>query len=234
MSRTFETKAMMLESLRAGRKTVTQLSKELGLSKATVSQHIAELRRMGEVIEDDNSHFRRIKYFRLSSGSTREGKGIMPHWQTYAVIVAIVAAAIGGGTLAYYGSYNTPHMSVLPGGPQGAAPGAFACPVLLFYRTANYSDISTIVNGIAEGSPCYLTYVNLSSSMFDIGTGIAYHSANGTVSVPAVSYSYTLTAGQIARLENESVSGECWATNALQFFGISSQRPHSCVASIYS
>ena len=234
MSKTFETKAMLIESLRSGRKTVTQLSEELGLSKATVSQHIAELKHMGKVVEDDNSHFRRMKYFKLSNSYSRGEAKAMPHWQVYGVVIAVVAAVIGGGAMAYYGAYAAAHAHTMSGVPSGTAPGAFACPALFFYSTANYSDVSTVVDGIASGSPCYLTYVNFSNSTLDIGTGTIYRSANGKVDVPGVGYSYTLTAGQIAKLESESSNGECWADNAMRFFNVSYMKPQSCVTGIYS
>ena len=60
-----ETKTQILGRLGGRKRTVTQLSEELGLAKSTVSQHMAELQRMGKVRESDNSWFRKTKYFEI-------------------------------------------------------------------------------------------------------------------------------------------------------------------------
>lgn len=64
MGKTLETKKKILKMLRERDQTISELSRSLNLSTATVSQHIGELQRMGAVEKVDNEHFKRLKYYR--------------------------------------------------------------------------------------------------------------------------------------------------------------------------
>ena len=242
MSRTLETKKLLLEKLGRKKSTVTDLSRELGLAKSTVSQHLAELKRMGMVDEENDMFFRKVKYFRLSQEKTGAERRIVAGWQGY-IVLAVVIAAVAGGVYWLNGQQNGPSFqslstntlqtSVNPGGPAtGVRP--VACPLLQYYKSANYSDVSTVIGYIANGSPCYVTYVNTSASMLRIGGGTPYTSGNGTVNVASVNYSYTLDARQMSRLKNESSANDCWAYTSLQFFNVSYPEPQTCNANIYS
>lgn len=67
MSRTLETKKKILELLENKKMTITELSKELGLSKATVSQHIDELTRINAVEKVDTEYYKKLKYYKTTT-----------------------------------------------------------------------------------------------------------------------------------------------------------------------
>lgn len=74
MSKELETKARILELLKAKDMTVVELSVELGLSRATVRQHISELRAVGAIEEIPDAYFRKhISY----KAKRSEGKTIL-------------------------------------------------------------------------------------------------------------------------------------------------------------
>jgi DNA-binding transcriptional ArsR family regulator len=64
MGKTLETKKRILSLLRKREMTMTELSDELDLSNATVSQHLSELQSAGAVEKLENEHFRKLKYYR--------------------------------------------------------------------------------------------------------------------------------------------------------------------------
>ncbi len=66
MGKTFETKSKIIGLLRVGQKTLTQLYTELGLSPATVCQHLQELCNAGILDCRNDEHFRKLKYYSLS------------------------------------------------------------------------------------------------------------------------------------------------------------------------
>lgn len=65
MSKTLKTKRKILALLKGKDMTITGLSAALGLSNATVSQHIEELSRAGTIERVENEHFRKLKYYRI-------------------------------------------------------------------------------------------------------------------------------------------------------------------------
>src|SRR5271157_2870730 len=95
MSKTLETKDKILKMLKAEKKTVSELSVELGLSKATISQHLQELKGIGVVEEADNHYFRRLKYYQIrpgteiSSGRAVAGSSILK--AALGLFIAIIA-----------------------------------------------------------------------------------------------------------------------------------------------
>lgn len=94
MSAVAETKNRILERLRTGKKNVTQLSAELGLSKATVSQHMQELREMGLIEEEDNRFFRSVKYFRIKESSAENVQTATSNAKYYKYIAALAIIAV--------------------------------------------------------------------------------------------------------------------------------------------
>ncbi len=250
MGKMMETKREILNRLKGGRATVSQLSEELGLAKSTVSQHLTELKDMGAIEEDDNHYFRRLKYFKLKGDAKQNPTPVFNTvWVGAIAVVAVAALFVAiyslGGLVPYLPHglpqnhlQNVSSNSTLPaitsnGGPAGPA-GAAACPLLLVYPTANYSSVSTIIGHVANASPCYMTYINVSSSTIRVGQGVKFTSLNGTLSVPSVGYTYSLTAGQLSVLENYTAQGYCWAYDTLAAFGVNATHPSQCRANIYS
>ena len=60
------TKDKILSILSNGNKTLTDISRELNLSKPTVSQHLQELKRAGAILEVEPESNRKWKYYRLN------------------------------------------------------------------------------------------------------------------------------------------------------------------------
>ncbi len=242
MGKTLETKREILNKLKEGRRTVSQLSEELGLAKSTVSQHLVELKGMGEVEEDDNRHFRKLKYYRIKGESTREAKPVFNTMWIGAIAAAAVIAALAsvyalGGFTPQIGSHPQnlgSNGNYIPSITSSSSGGAYSCPLLRAYPTANYSDVGTIIGYVANASPCYITYINVSNSTISVGSGVKFMSYNGTMSVPSLNYTYVMTTSQRARLLNDTAQGYCWAYDALQAFGVNATHPAKCKANIYN
>jgi DNA-binding transcriptional ArsR family regulator len=64
MGKTLETKKRILSLLKKKEMTISELSRELGLSTATISQHLDEMRSIGAVEKMENEHFKKLKYYR--------------------------------------------------------------------------------------------------------------------------------------------------------------------------
>ncbi|MDE1859406.1 MAG: helix-turn-helix transcriptional regulator, partial [Candidatus Micrarchaeota archaeon] len=76
MTKTGSTKNKILNQLADGNKTLSDLSRILGLAPSTVSQHLKELGDMGAVKEVENEHIRKWKYYELNPEFNYEGSPI--------------------------------------------------------------------------------------------------------------------------------------------------------------
>jgi DNA-binding transcriptional ArsR family regulator len=65
MGKTLETKRRILELLSKKEMTISGLSRELGLTTATVSQHIVELQETGAIEKVNSEYFKKLKYYRI-------------------------------------------------------------------------------------------------------------------------------------------------------------------------
>ncbi len=104
MGKTLETKKKILELLENRKMTITELSKELGLSKATVSQHIDELTRVHAVEKVDSEYFKKLKYYKTTpnySAMFAKAIGVV-------IVLGIVAYALYSyaGTTQYPNAHN--------------------------------------------------------------------------------------------------------------------------------
>jgi hypothetical protein len=68
MGKNFETKWAILRSLVVHRRTLTDLSRQLGLCPSTVKQHLEELRAMRMVQFVEDIHLSRFKYYETAPG----------------------------------------------------------------------------------------------------------------------------------------------------------------------
>ncbi|MEM0154654.1 MAG: winged helix-turn-helix domain-containing protein [Methanothrix sp.] len=239
MSKTFGTKNKIVKLLKEKPMTVTEISAVLGLSKATVSQHMAELENMSMIKQVDNQHFKKVKFYRLSDAKTntveqRSNSGFRKMIIPSVLAILIVGIILGAGML------QKPNNQVRIGPDiTNTTPGigtgtAAACPMIRAFVNgthANESLLSSIVSGIASGSPCSLAYVSGNK----IGN-LNYTSSDGTVQVPELGYRYTINQTAIANLKAEVDGGECSSIDALAFFGINYTKPSgvACKANIYS
>ena len=81
MGRTAETKKKILKMLKKNNRRLMDIYPELGLTAATVSQHLKELKEMGLIEELDNSHFKNEKYYSIRKGSIEEGLDVDKPWK---------------------------------------------------------------------------------------------------------------------------------------------------------
>ena len=90
VSKTLETKKKILNILKKRDMTISGLSEELGLSTATVSQHMDELQAMGAIEKVDNEHFKKLKYYK----AREEASPIMLKYVLGAIAILAVASII--------------------------------------------------------------------------------------------------------------------------------------------
>ena len=96
MSKTWETKNRILDLLYEGNKTLSDMSGELGLTLATVKQHLGELEAMGAIVRVDNPHVKKWKYYAINPdfGSGRKPAAEPPVLQKYPRIFIGIAAML--------------------------------------------------------------------------------------------------------------------------------------------
>ncbi len=173
MSKALETKRKIMDLLKKRQMTISELSRELSLSTATVSQHMEELQKMGAVERVDNEHFKRLKYYKASQTPPVS-------MAKYVIVILLVAAAIGGYAILSYGATGTSqpqrsngsappsiitttspqaNASTTPIQPGGA--GAIACPMMTYSLNGTitgYHGFSLYyVNSSNGGIPDYVT-----------------------------------------------------------------------------
>lgn len=158
MSKTLETKKRILDLLKKREMTVSGLSKELGLSAATISQHMDELQSMGAVEKVNNEYFKKLKYYR-----TKEiVNPVIAKYIAMVVVVLVVASAVyfyRGGILSTTPRPTSTVSAVSPGGVE-----SFACPMIFYQLNGSIADYKGF-------SLYYLNYMN--------GTIADYVMANG-------------------------------------------------------
>lgn len=235
MGKTLETKNRILKLLKEKKMTVTEISEALGLAKSTVSQHISELTDIGRVEQEDNSHFKKIKYYKTAErrvNDEEEGKA-----NGYAIGISVIAViGIMLFAIAYLSFRNVPinQTTTISGNNTGA--GVFSCPILLIFRNPNSTEVYNIIEGIADGDPCYMTYIAANESRFTANMGsLGYTAHNGTLYVPSMNLIYRISSKQIGNLESNVDNGYCYDEEALGFFNVSFTAPKvRCKAAIFS
>ncbi len=83
-----DTRISILKSLDQRRKTLSELSREFGMSVSTVSEHLSNLSSADLVVQRDEGH--KWKYYEL----TRKGRGVL-YPETRKVWIVLAASAIG-------------------------------------------------------------------------------------------------------------------------------------------
>ncbi len=239
MTKNLQTKSRILNLLKKRKMTITEISQDLGISKSTASQHMSELARMNLVEQEFNPHFKKVKYYKAtgssSSASNQEYGKISRAIVGISIVAALGAALIFLALVRSAAHYHVRTNTTTENA--GIRGNALSCPVMLIYNNPNTSVIYHIVNGIADGDPCQMAYINGNTSSFTQALGgLKYISDNGTVYVPSARFNYTLSSTQVTDLEASVDNGYCYDLKALQFFGIKFSIPSgtSCKASIYS
>ncbi|VVB77165.1 Bacterial regulatory protein, arsR family [uncultured archaeon] len=170
MSKTLETKRKILILLRKKEMTISELSGSLGLSAATISQHLDELRSTGAIERIENEHFRKLKYYRAKETAAP----IATNYVKY-VIAAMALLAVFSGAYIYGGAHDgslsnlsngSSIRSMVTGGP-GAY--ALACPLRSYELTGQVtgqSGFSTYSLSYPSGN--YVNYVLMPGSSGEI------------------------------------------------------------------
>jgi len=167
MTKTLETKKKILNLLKKRQMTITGLSEELGLSTATVSQHLDELQRMGAVEKIDNEHFKKLKYYK----ATEQASPMVIKYVLGALAIVIIASAL----LLYHGSppATSPPATAVTSpvaaltsinatnanatnttSPIAPGGGAYACPLVYYHingSVLNYSGMSLYYLNYSDG-----------------------------------------------------------------------------------
>jgi DNA-binding transcriptional ArsR family regulator len=196
MSKTLETKRRILELLKKRNMTITELSRELGLTTATISQHMDELQNTGAVEKIDSEHFKKLKYYRVAQPMNPSiAKYVIGAIIVFALIVAILLHNSSPTTNSYTttsANTATPGTSITPAGnttqptpPTGGGTGAAACPLITYelngtitgyngftlytINSSNYGSISDYV--IAPGTNGSMNIAEMVSSMIQQPSG---------------------------------------------------------------
>ncbi|MFI5412460.1 MAG: winged helix-turn-helix domain-containing protein [Candidatus Micrarchaeales archaeon] len=166
MSKTLETKKKILNILNKKEMTTRDLSRELNLSAATVSEHLDDLQRMGAVEKIDNEHFKKLKYYK-----TKEN--MSPIIAKY-VIGAVAIIAIISVFYFYQSGLQRPNPITAnnlgnaskntSGSTLGSPAGAFSC-IMLFYQ------LNGSVTGYSGFSAYQLNYSNQSIEDYVVPAG---------------------------------------------------------------
>lgn len=191
MTKVRETKQIILKKLKTGRKTVTELSEELHLTKATVSQHLSRLEKMGAVKSSVDPNYRSIKYFILD---TKYKGAELPRSKKYVIATSLIVIVIIASVLIYLGSSN--NKPIRPGSyPNHACSvGTYFANITVVNFTGfaayNLSGITDYV--LSPGGNGTITYLlalhktsnNTGAQMVNITNRIFfdYYTSNGIVS----------------------------------------------------
>jgi DNA-binding transcriptional ArsR family regulator len=100
MGKTNETKKKIVKLLKKRDMTVTELGRELGLSTATIDQHMEELSGMGIVTKLENDHFKKLKYYRLADMKNNNTGN--PDMKIAKYIIGVIVILGIAGIVSYY------------------------------------------------------------------------------------------------------------------------------------
>ncbi len=139
MGKTLETKKKILSMLKEKKMTVGEISESLGLSHATVSQHISELQKAGAVEKIDNEHFKKLKYYKAGDNSNTA----FLKYAIGAIIAIIILGSViylnytsntGGNIYVNQTTTTTPTINESNnlGSPVSINNGAEACPMIFY------------------------------------------------------------------------------------------------------
>lgn len=99
MGKTSETKNKILKLLESGDKRLIDVYPKVGLSAATVSQHLQELKEMGLIEQVDNQHFKNMKYYRLVKKDSPANEKEINKFQVLKISISVIAIAAIIGAL---------------------------------------------------------------------------------------------------------------------------------------
>ncbi len=230
MSKIGYTKNRILGILALSSKTPTELSQELALNLATVSQHLKELREMGAIEEQKNLHFKKWKSYRInpsfdhaSLATESASKGILGVRGKFIAVIVAIASVLAlsyffiGGSNAHQAGTGTVQVALTD--PPTVPPGTQALYI-------NYYSVAVQVlaaNGLSEwittppevntsGTLNLLSLVNTSQIIGSIAippdsriTGVSFDMPSAEIVVNGSVHSLVLRAGQISSVVSGNV-----------------------------
>lgn len=187
MGKTLETKKRIMGLLRKRNMTISELSRELDLSTATISQHMEELQRMGAIEKIDNEHFKKLKYYRANEGMNMNiVKYVIG---AFVVIIAVAALFLYTGRASQLSYPTSPPTNLT--NSTGTSPigglGAFACPMMTYQLNGsiyNYTGASLYYLNSSNGQVA--DYVMHNNSMATLSV---VESVRGVLSEPNQNFS---------------------------------------------
>ena len=166
MGKTFATKKKILMLLKAKDMTASELASELGLSTATIIQHMGELSRMGAVEKLENEHFRKLKYYHISGNAES-------HLFRYGFIVLALAALMSVSYLYLSSSNSTSGIrTVLPVNANSPSNQPAA---------ASNSTLLNTTNSIAQGKPNPVPSPGIPNTGSTLACPMISYNSNGTI-----------------------------------------------------
>ena len=167
-------KGKILKLLEEGDKRLSDIYPELGLSPATVSQHLKELKEMHLIREVENSHFKNMKYYTLENSPNKNAARKMPYEIksqvlrisiSAIVIMAIIAASITVFESQSAASAQSVYLPILMTDPPHVPIGTQSLNITysLIKVQVTKGESSTWINVNATGTIDLLSLVNTSS-----------------------------------------------------------------------
>ncbi len=170
MSKTFESKKKILDLLTHGARTPTDISRQIGLSPSTVSQHLKELKETGRIEEFQDEHFRNIRYYRrvqnapiISSNSAKFAAGAL----AIAILAVLVISFAGHSAFATAPANQTSNVGIFitdpPQVPSETQSLIVSYSSLKVQVTNNSGTFWETING--SGSVDLLSLVNFTKNL---------------------------------------------------------------------
>lgn len=175
MSKALETKKKIMNLLKNKQMTISEISRELSLSTATISQHMDELQEMGAVEKVDNEYFKKLKYYKPTANpSIAVAKYVISAMVVIGAVCAVMLfAGVPGrlGTTSPLQPNGINTTSAANSTANGTTPGvptlgaAYACPMefyslngtitgykgfTLYYLNSSYGPVADYL--MASGS----------------------------------------------------------------------------------
>lgn len=212
-----DTKQRILELIARGKDNLGEISKDLGLSQSTVSQHLQDLKRAGKIVQKENNYIKKWKYYRIASDGLANHMEINKNhrgWKYWFVVPIIVALFIvlvmsiafnasSDGT--FYIPISITDPPQVPVGTQALYVNYSALNLLL-----NTTNGPVWVNVNSSGRLNLMSIINTSQIIGEIGIkpnssvyAAKFIITSANIEIDNVTYNVELTSGNlIANVEN--------------------------------
>lgn len=222
MSKTWETKRQIIQLLSSGNMNVTEIADKLGISQATASQHITELRSMGAIEEVSNEHIKKWKYYRANPNFNAEkfirgenrmnGVGKIAIGVTVVVVIGLIVIGLTYGHTAPKSGNLVLSLTDPPQVPAGTTALMIAYSSVQAHVIGHNS--SGWVNASGSGTLDLMQLINVSQV---IGTAAVPNSStvnmlrfkinSASIAINGTTYNVTVPSGMITAGVSGAVNG---------------------------